>query len=61
MLTNSKNNTVLWHDGGEPGFSSYCQIIPEKNIGIICLVNQRGRQFQLSQLSNKVIAGLIEE
>jgi len=45
----------LWHDGGEPGFSSYCMIIPSKNIGIICLMNQRGRQSQLCNLSEKIL------
>ena len=51
----------LWHDGGEPGFSSYCTVIPSKNIGIICLMNQRGRQAQINNLSEKIIAKFIYE
>ncbi|NQU84642.1 MAG: beta-lactamase family protein, partial [Mariniphaga sp.] len=56
----SKDGVELWHDGGEPGFSSYIVIIPDSNIGIICLANQRGRQYQFSKFSKAVIDSLIE-
>jgi D-alanyl-D-alanine-carboxypeptidase/D-alanyl-D-alanine-endopeptidase len=52
------DNKQLWHDGGEPGFSSYCLVIPSKKIGIICLMNQRGHQAQLYNLSEKIIDSL---
>ncbi len=52
---NISGTKQLWHDGGEPGFSSYCLIVPSKKIGIICLINQRGRQMQLQNLSEKII------
>ena len=54
------DDKLLWHDGGEPGFSSYIAIIPNKKVGIICLTNQRGRQNQLAKLSEKIIVELIE-
>ena len=50
---------MLWHDGGEPGFSSYIAIIPDKKIGIICLTNQRGRQNQLESLSEGIFKNII--
>ena len=51
----------LWHDGGEPGFSSYCTIIPTKKTGIVCLMNQRGRQTQMNNLSEKILVKLLDE
>jgi CubicO group peptidase (beta-lactamase class C family) len=53
-----KNKVVLWHDGGEPGFSSYIIIIPDSKIGIVCLTNQRGRQYQFSQFCTAIIDSL---
>ena len=50
----------LWHDGGEPGFSSYIAIFPNKEIGIICLANQRGRQNQLKSLSDSILKNTIK-
>jgi CubicO group peptidase (beta-lactamase class C family) len=50
---------MLWHDGGEPGFSSYIALIPEKEIGIICLTNQRGRQNQLENLSDSIFKDML--
>ncbi|MFC1538918.1 serine hydrolase domain-containing protein [Candidatus Latescibacterota bacterium] len=61
MCKNTMGDKQLWHDGGEPGFSSYIAIIPEKNIGIICLTNQRGRQNQLTNLSEKIIENIVEK
>ena len=52
---------VLWHDGGEPGFSSYVAIIPTKDIGIICFTNQRGRQNQLETLSESIIKDIFKK
>ena len=52
----SRGEKQIWHDGGEPGFSSYCVIVPGRNIGIICLANQAGRQYQLSILCDNVIS-----
>ncbi|MFH1850882.1 MAG: serine hydrolase domain-containing protein [Candidatus Neomarinimicrobiota bacterium] len=49
---------MLWHDGGEPGFSSYISIIPERKLGIVCLTNQRGRQNQLTDLSQRILSEL---
>jgi len=51
---------ILWHDGGEPGFSSYFALNPNKNIGIICLTNQRGRQNQLENLSETIFKSIIK-
>jgi CubicO group peptidase (beta-lactamase class C family) len=51
---------ILWHDGGEPGFSSYITIIPDYDIGIICLTNQRGRQSQLEDLSQSILKTIIK-
>lgn len=56
----SRGDTQLWHDGGEPGFSSYCVIVPQRKLGIICLANQSGRQFQLTEMSAKIIDALEE-
>ena len=53
------DNKQLWHDGGEPGFSSYILITPNHDIGIVCLANQSGRQFQFSKLCKLVIDDLI--
>jgi len=61
IRTDLENNKILWHDGGEPGFSSYIAILPDKNIGIICLMNQRGRQNQLEDLSKKIIKEIVEK
>lgn len=61
LNTKSKNDVLLWHDGGEPGFSSYILIIPNHNIGIVCLANQSGRQFQFSKFCKLVIDDLIEQ
>ncbi len=52
-------NDAIWHNGGEPGFSSYCLIIPEKKCGIICLTNQRGRQYEFSLLSKGILTQLL--
>lgn len=49
----------LWHDGGEPGFSSFCLIVPGKRIGIVCLANRRGLQYSMQQFSENIIVGLI--
>ena len=57
----SKSNSgekQLWHDGGEPGFSSYIAIVPGMKTGIICLTNQRGRQYLLSNLSSEILSGI---
>lgn len=60
IKTGTKNNNELWHDGGEPGFSSYILIVPERKIGIICLANQRGLQYQFSMLCDAIIDGIEE-
>lgn len=52
------DNKLLWHNGGEPGFSSYIAVVPTKNIGMICLTNQRGRQVQLADLVEKIMKAL---
>ena len=57
----TKNSIEFWHNGGEPGFSSYILIIPESKVGIICLTNQRGYQYQFSILSKAIIAKLKNE
>lgn len=57
---NSDKSYPLWHDGGEPGFSSYCIIIPTKKIGIVCLTNTRGFQYEFSQLSANIIERLLK-
>lgn len=54
------NGMELWHDGGEPGFSSYILVVPERKIGIVCLANQRGHQYQFSILCEAIIAGINE-
>ena len=54
-----KDDKLLWHNGGEPGFSSYIAILPNKNIGIIGLTNQRGRQNNLANLSEKILTEII--
>ena len=54
----SSGDQQLWHDGGEPGFSTYCMVIPQKIFGIICLMNQKGFQSELCNLSEKIFTGL---
>jgi len=56
----SAKDIHLWHDGGEPGFSSFCLIYPGKKTGIICLTNQRSRQSQLSNLCRAILATLMK-
>jgi D-alanyl-D-alanine-carboxypeptidase/D-alanyl-D-alanine-endopeptidase len=51
---------LFWHDGGEPGFSGYIALIPEYDIGIICLANQRGRQGQLENLGKSILKDIIK-
>jgi CubicO group peptidase (beta-lactamase class C family) len=52
------NEKLLWHDGGEPGFSSFIAIMPGRNTGIICLANQRGRQNQLEKLTKSILENI---
>lgn len=59
IKTNSDKRYDLWHDGGEPGFSSYCLIIPKEKIGIICLANTQGFQKEFSLLSANIIQRLL--
>lgn len=49
---------AFWHNGGEPGFSSFCMVIPEEQLGIVCLSNTGGLQDELSQLSFRIIENL---
>ncbi len=48
-------DVILWHDGGEPGFSSYIGIIPGEGAGIICLANRRGIQYELEMAGINIL------
>ncbi|ASK30162.1 serine hydrolase [Chryseobacterium sp. T16E-39] len=39
-------NLSFWHTGGTFGFSSVCQIYPEKNMGIVILTNESDMSSQ---------------
>lgn len=55
MIT-SKKNKKIWQSGGTFGFSSYCVIYPELNIGIILLTNESDRtaQGRLEEVADKI-------
>ena len=55
MIT-SKKHKKIWQSGGTFGFSSYCVIYPELNIGIILLTNESDRtaQGRLEEVADKI-------
>ncbi len=58
LKINSNQEVMVWHDGGEPGFSSYFAIIPEKRIGAVALASQRGRQSDLERAVLNILTSL---
>jgi serine-type D-Ala-D-Ala carboxypeptidase/endopeptidase len=55
-LITSKKHKKIWQSGGTFGFSSYCVIYPELNIGIILLTNESDRAAQggLEEIADKI-------
>jgi len=39
MINQTPNGTIVWHNGGTPGFGAYIGLAPEKNVGVIVLTN----------------------
>jgi CubicO group peptidase (beta-lactamase class C family) len=34
------NGTIVWHDGGTPGFGSFLGLLPDRDVGLIVLSNE---------------------
>jgi serine-type D-Ala-D-Ala carboxypeptidase/endopeptidase len=51
-----KKNKKIWQSGGTFGFSSYCVIYPELNIGIVLLTNEADRTAQggLEEIADEI-------
>ena len=56
MKLNSNKKKMIWQSGGTFGFSSYCVIYPELNIGIVLLTNESDRtaQSELAEIADKI-------
>jgi CubicO group peptidase (beta-lactamase class C family) len=56
MKLNANKKKMIWQSGGTFGFSSYCVIYPELNMGIILLTNESDRtaQGELEEIAEKV-------
>lgn len=50
----------IWQSGGSFGFSSYCVVYPELNIGIALLSNEADRTAQggLAEAAKKIFEGI---
>jgi len=56
MKLNQHKKKMIWQSGGTFGFSSYCVIYPELNIGIVLLTNESDRtaQSELEEIADKI-------
>ena len=50
----------IWQSGGSFGFSSYCAVFPDLNIGIVLLSNEsdQNSQGRLNTMADEILAGL---
>jgi len=62
MNKTSAGHRRIWQSGGTFGFSSYCVVFPELNLGIVLLSNESDRDSQgrLNTLANEILAGIGE-
>ena len=56
----SKKQKKIWQSGGTFGFSSYCVIYPERNVGIVLLTNESDARSQggLEGIAEEIVAQL---
>jgi CubicO group peptidase (beta-lactamase class C family) len=50
----------IWQSGGSFGFSSYCAVFPDLNLGIVLLSNEsdQNSQGRLNAMAEEILAGL---
>jgi CubicO group peptidase (beta-lactamase class C family) len=62
MNKTSAGHRRIWQSGGTFGFSSYCVVFPELNLGIVILSNESDRDTQgrLNTMADQILAGIGE-
>jgi CubicO group peptidase (beta-lactamase class C family) len=39
VIQQTPNGTIVWHNGGTPGFGAYIGLVPDREVGVIVLTN----------------------
>ncbi|NIG54073.1 serine hydrolase [Chitinophaga sp. Cy-1792] len=62
MMKTAEGHRKIWQSGGSFGFSSYCAVFPEENLGIVILTNEADRTAQpaLGEMADKFRKALNE-
>jgi CubicO group peptidase (beta-lactamase class C family) len=60
---NTDKKRKIWQSGGTFGFSSYCVIYPELNIGIVLLTNESDQtaQGELEEIADKIYSKISKQ
>jgi serine-type D-Ala-D-Ala carboxypeptidase/endopeptidase len=60
MIKPAEGHRKIWQSGGSFGFSSYCAVFPDLNVGIVLLSNEadQNSQGRLNTMADEILAGI---
>jgi len=60
MVKTAQGHRKIWQSGGSFGFSSYCAVFPDLNVGIVLLSNEsdQNSQGRLNTMADEILAGI---
>lgn len=60
MVKTAEGHRKIWQSGGSFGFSSYCAVYPDLNVGIVLLSNEsdQNSQGRLNTMADEILAGI---
>jgi CubicO group peptidase (beta-lactamase class C family) len=60
MINTAEGHRKIWQSGGSFGFSSYCAVFPDLNVGIVLLSNEsdQNSQGRLNTMADEILAGV---
>ena len=60
MVKTAQGYRKIWQSGGSFGFSSYCAVFPDLNVGIVLLSNEsdQNSQGRLNTMADEILAGI---
>ena len=63
MIKTAEGQRKIWQSGGSFGFSSYCAVFPDLNVGIVLLSNEadQNSQGRLNSMADELLAGLTSQ
>ena len=63
MIKPAAGPRKIWQSGGSFGFSSYCAVFPDLNVGIVLLSNEsdQNSQGRLNTMADEILAGLTSQ